>query len=123
VVGLALVNKYRTRQKSLYRRDIVTTKFQLLQAVPRKSTKGAQYPTAEARRLFMYIFVITVQQSRNSIILSHSLATICLKQWALNGLFRTQNIYSLRTHKSSRLGQRHGLQSATLTSYFYQNMY
>jgi hypothetical protein len=31
--------------------------------------------------------------------------------------------YSLHTHKSSRLGQRHGLQSATLTSYFYKNMY
>jgi hypothetical protein len=32
-------------------------------------------------------------------------------------------IYYLRFGKRSRLGQRHGLQSTTLTSYFYKNNY
>jgi hypothetical protein len=34
-----------------------------------------------------------------------------------------QIIYSLRTHKTSRLGQRYILQSTNLTSYFYKNIY
>jgi hypothetical protein len=32
-------------------------------------------------------------------------------------------MYSLRFGKERHLGQRHGLQSATLTSYFYKNNY
>jgi hypothetical protein len=32
-------------------------------------------------------------------------------------------VYSVRFGKGRRLGQRHGLQSATLTSYFYKNNY
>ena len=32
-------------------------------------------------------------------------------------------IYSLHTWKECRFGQRHGLQSLTLTSYFYKNIY
>jgi hypothetical protein len=32
-------------------------------------------------------------------------------------------IYSLRFGKGSRLGQRHSLESTTLTSYFYKNNY
>jgi len=31
--------------------------------------------------------------------------------------------YSLHTHKRSRLGQRHGLQTLTSTPYFYKNIY
>jgi hypothetical protein len=31
--------------------------------------------------------------------------------------------YSLHTHKTSHLGRRHGLQSTTLTSYFYKSIY
>jgi hypothetical protein len=30
--------------------------------------------------------------------------------------------YSLHTHKTSRLGQQHGLQNITLTSYLYKNI-
>jgi hypothetical protein len=34
---------------------------------------------------------------------------------------RTEGLdYSLRTHKTSRLGQQHDLQSTTLTSYYYK---
>ena len=33
------------------------------------------------------------------------------------------NIYSLHTKKECRFEQRHGLQSLTLTSYFYKNIY
>jgi hypothetical protein len=32
-------------------------------------------------------------------------------------------LYSLRFGKRSRLGQRHGLQNTTLTSFFYKNIY
>jgi len=32
-------------------------------------------------------------------------------------------VYSLHTRKESRFGQRHGLQSLTMTSYFYKNIY
>jgi hypothetical protein len=38
-------------------------------------------------------------------------------------LHRAYAIYSLRFGKGRRLGQRRGLQSATLTSYFYKNNY
>jgi len=31
--------------------------------------------------------------------------------------------YSLHTHKESRLGQQYGLESLTLTPYFYKNIY
>jgi hypothetical protein len=35
----------------------------------------------------------------------------------------TEYIYSIRIEFRSRLGQRHGLQNTTLTSYFYKNIY
>jgi hypothetical protein len=35
---------------------------------------------------------------------------------------RGQRLYCHRFGKRSRLGQRHGLQSTTLTSYFYENI-
>jgi hypothetical protein len=48
-----------------------------------------------------------------------------LNLWCYNKLHFLQNIdkYFLNTHKGSRLGQRHGLQSLTLAPCFYNNIY
>jgi hypothetical protein len=42
---------------------------------------------------------------------------------ANTGTLPMHQTYSLQFGKGRRLGQRHGLQSATLTSYFYKNNY